>query len=175
MTPPSPPVPDGGALCLRCGLCCTGELFEDVRLDPAELPVAQRLRLPLVAEPSQLAFSAPCPQHADAACAAYDERPRACREFVCHTLAAYLAGELDRAAADERIDRLRRLVSRIRAALPEETSTLGLWAAVRRFSEAQERAEGASSWRARHAALLLDLFELERQKRREFTGEGRGA
>jgi hypothetical protein len=169
MTTPSLPVRDGGALCLACGLCCSGELFEDVRLDPAELDTARKLRLPLVQGHGEPAFEVPCPQHVGGACAAYEERPRVCREFVCHTLAGYLAGDLDLGAAEERIVRLRRVAARVRAALPEETRSLGLWVAVRRFAEQGERAGDQRAWRSTHGAVLLEIFELERRRRDDFT------
>ena len=73
------------ALCRSCGLCCDGALFGRVELQPDEVEPARRHRLHVVA--GGKAFEQPCSalvrRDGDAVCAAYDERPRACRRFVC--------------------------------------------------------------------------------------------
>jgi len=73
------------ALCRACGLCCDGSLFGAVPLEAAELGAARAHRLPIL--PRGNAFEQPCTaleaRGAHRVCAIYEERPRACRAFVC--------------------------------------------------------------------------------------------
>lgn len=164
-TPPR----DGAGLCLSCGICCRGVIFQIVRLRDDEVALARRLRLPVVESRGRAAFTQPCPRHEDGACAVYEERPDACRSFVCHTLAAYLAGEIDIAAATARVDRLRATAARVRDGLPAELRDRELWEAVAALSDEGERSPDRSAWRRQHAGLLLDVIELEALCRRDFT------
>ena len=68
------------ALCVSCGLCCDGSLFGRVMFDPDEVVPKKRLRL----IESGRGFEQPCSAlESDRTCAIYDDRPRACRRFVC--------------------------------------------------------------------------------------------
>ena len=67
-------------LCKSCGLCCDGSLFGRVPLEPGERDAARKNRLRVVA--SGASFEQPCAAFAGT-CRAYDDRPRACRAFVC--------------------------------------------------------------------------------------------
>src|SRR5688572_3259518 len=69
------------ALCQACGMCCDGSLFGRARLDADEVPAAKKNRLRIVANGAS--FEQPCSALVDGACKIYDERPRACRGFVC--------------------------------------------------------------------------------------------
>jgi len=161
---------DDSALCRSCALCCDGTLFDNVRLGEDDLAAARRLRLPLLVRGSQTSFTQPCPHSRDRSCGIYDERPGACRTFVCITLAAYLAGELDRPAADARVERLRVAAAGIASQLPADTvRKRGIWGAITRFTEEGERAADIAAWRTRHGMLLLDILELERLRRRDFA------
>jgi Fe-S-cluster containining protein len=77
------------ALCQSCGLCCDGSLFGRVTLQPEEVVVAKKSRLRVIS--TGKGFEQPCSalvrttpgagEHV--ACSIYDERPLACRRFVC--------------------------------------------------------------------------------------------
>jgi uncharacterized protein len=167
------PARDGSALCLSCGLCCTGVLFQTVRLTPAEVPGARRLQLPVLEGGERAWSTQPCPRHVGGACGIYEERPGACRTFTCHTLAAYLAGDIDLAAAGARIERLRTAAARVLAGLPVELRSLPLWEATHAFSQEGDRSPDPAAWRRRHAGALLDIVELEALCRRDFTARDR--
>jgi len=76
---------DLAMLCQSCGLCCDGSLFGRVPLDGGGASAGRRLRV--VA--GGASFEQPCSALGEAgpgerrACAIYEERPRACRAFVC--------------------------------------------------------------------------------------------
>jgi hypothetical protein len=104
-------------LCRSCGLCCDGSLFGRVDLEPEEVGAARKARLRVV--PSATAFEQPCaalsgvdpvPRPKSRArerrCAVYDDRPRACRRFLCrlHERHRVEGGPLeDRLAAVRRV------------------------------------------------------------------------
>ena len=70
-------------LCKSCGLCCDGSLFGRVMFDPDEHAPKKRLQL----IESGRGFDQPCSAlEKDRSCSIYDERPRACRRFVCKLL-----------------------------------------------------------------------------------------
>jgi hypothetical protein len=79
---------DLAILCQSCGLCCDGSLFGRVDLAPEEVEPARRRGLRVFHDAR--GFEQPCAALASAGpgpgyrrCSIYDERPRACRRFVC--------------------------------------------------------------------------------------------
>lgn len=93
-------------LCLDCGLCCDGTLFEATALMPSEdgRLLADR-RAVFVSEKGTRRFQQPCPAHECGRCSIYDERPEVCRDFRCTVLTAVDSGVLDEAGARTLIDR----------------------------------------------------------------------
>jgi Fe-S-cluster containining protein len=82
---------DLAALCQSCGLCCDGSLFGRVGLEPEEVELARRRRLRVL--PRAEGFEQPCaalaspgPRLGERRCSIYDDRPLACRRFVCRLL-----------------------------------------------------------------------------------------
>jgi hypothetical protein len=109
---------DLATLCKACGLCCDGSLFGRVALEPDELEAARKNRLPLVRDGS--AFEQPCTSYVQNACTCYDERPRACRRFVCRL---YERHEREGGPLAPRLDAVKRvheLLDRVRALGPEK-------------------------------------------------------
>lgn len=164
-----PPPEDGSALCLACGLCCTGHMFDHVTLREDELAAAARHRLPIVPRGDHTSFRQPCPHHGPAGCGIYEERPHACRLFRCRTLAAYQAGDIDRPTADARIEALRSMAAHVAAQLPPGSArTLGVWTAAQHFTAEADASPDPAAFRARHAPLFFDLLELSRLCKRDF-------
>lgn len=84
-------------LCLACGLCCDGSLFDNVRLEPEEsvetlkehgLPVKHsRAKQPVAF------FRQPCAAFCeDKTCRVYANRPKQCRRFECQVFKDVEAG-----------------------------------------------------------------------------------
>lgn len=118
---PSPRTAALTALCRSCGLCCDGSLFGRVPLEAEEAPVARKRGL-LVLDDGR-AFEQPCAALAtaggDRTCAAYADRPAACRRFVCRLYARHRdeGGPLaPRLAAVARVKDLLAAVARDRSA-----------------------------------------------------------
>ena len=107
------------ALCLACGLCCSGALFDLVPLDADEIAHARALRLPVLQGPHVDGFAPPCPELHDRACAIYDaRRPRMCGAYACATLRAFQAGELAFAPALDRVREGAAIADELRARVP---------------------------------------------------------
>ena len=107
-----------GDLCQSCGLCCDGSLFGRGDLQPGEVEGARRNRLRVL--PGAKGFEQPCSALANAgaglrSCSVYDERPLACRRFVCRLHERYReeGGLLEERIAVVR--RVRWLVARLEA------------------------------------------------------------
>jgi Fe-S-cluster containining protein len=156
-------------LCLACGLCCDGTLFDGVQLevgdDPARLktlglPVTiSRGRKPIARFPQPC--SALC---ADRTCRLYAHRPRQCRVFECGVFKETQAGRIEFDAALRLVKKARRLADRVRRLLgrlgdKEEHRSLG-----ERFHRMQCRLEAESTdeaTRATFADLSLAVHRLK--------------
>jgi uncharacterized protein len=111
-------------LCLACGLCCDGTLFDNVRLEPGDdakqlkalgLPVkVSRARTPVTYFPQPCA--ALC---ADRTCQLYKQRPQQCRTYECMVFKEMAAGRLEPAAALRQVKSARRQADRVRRLLRE--------------------------------------------------------
>lgn len=140
----------GEQLCLACGLCCDGTLFDNVQLGPGDdgeklkalgLPVAvSRAKTPISY------FRQPCAALcADRACRVYADRPLQCRNFECGVFKAAQAGRIDMGTALRLVKQARRQADNIRRLLRElgdadEHRSLG-----DRFRRTQRRLESGSA------------------------------
>ena len=101
-------------LCPKCGLCCNGVLFADVKLRKGD--DAKRLAelgLPLEKKGGQQAFAQPCGCFDGKLCRIYNDRPKRCRSFECGLLKRVQAGELDADAALKTIAQAKRQVEKV--------------------------------------------------------------
>lgn len=109
-------------LCLACGLCCDGTLFDNVRLEPGDdakhlkslgLPVTvSRGRAPVAR------FNQPCAALcADRTCRAYADRPKQCRTYECMIFQRMQSGELAHAKALRTVTSARRQANHVRRLL----------------------------------------------------------
>jgi len=153
-------------LCLRCGLCCNGVLFADVRPEPGDpSPLfAGRRRVPQ-----------PCPAFAagDCACAIYAERPARCRKFACRQLLAAQADAATAPRALRKIGQARKLVARLEkglAALGFNDVKLPLSRRFQKCQRAAERGELDGSQFARLAELQWLMHRLTLLLAKDFLG-----
>jgi len=104
-------------LCLKCGLCCNGVIFADVRLqrgDRAEHLKA--LGLPVTGfRPA--GFAQPCAALEGCRCRIYPDRPRYCREFDCLLLKRFKAGKIGGRAAHQLVATARGQAERVQELL----------------------------------------------------------
>ena len=133
-------------LCLACGLCCDGTLFDNVQLEPGDdakklktlgLPVAfSRGRNPVARFPQPCA--ALC---ADRTCRLYADRPKQCRTYECMVYKRMQAGSLAPAAALRLVTNARRQADRVRRLLLALGDTDKQRSLGERFHRMQERME----------------------------------
>ena len=137
-------------LCLACGLCCDGALFDNVRLvagdDAAKLralglPVAvSRAKVPVARFPQPCA--ALC---ADRTCRVYANRPSQCRSFECGVFKDLQAGRIDFAAALRLVKQARRQVNHVRRLLRELGDTEEQRSLNERFRRTKQRLEAGGA------------------------------
>jgi uncharacterized protein len=136
-------------LCLACGLCCDGTLFDNVRLEPGD-DAAQLKALGLPVKVSRgrepiARFPQPCSALCtDRTCRVYVHRPRQCRTYECMVYKEAAAGRLEHAAALRRVKSARRQADRVRKLLRQLGDTDEHRSVGERFHRMQERMEAES-------------------------------
>ena len=92
------------SLCLSCGLCCDGTMFEVAAITPAE---AKRYgdRVNVSADGKHLTL--PCSALDGCKCTTYLDRPAICSDFKCLPLASLDQGLITEAQAQEAIAEVR--------------------------------------------------------------------
>ena len=157
----------GEKLCLACGLCCDGTLFDNVQLGAGDdAKKLKALGLPVAVTRGRTAitfFRQPCVALcADRTCRVYADRPGQCRAFECGVFKDAEAGRIPEAAALRQVKQARRKADKIRSLLRElgdtdETRSLG-----DRFRRTQRRMEaggGDAEAGAKFAELGLAVHQ----------------
>lgn len=145
-------LPDGGGvnpaeqLCLACGMCCDGTLFDGVQLEPGD--DAQKLktlglRVSISRGKTPIArFPQPCTALcANRTCRLYADRPSQCRVFECGVLKEAKAGRITFTAATQSVKKARRQADKIRRLLHQLGDTEQHRALGERFFRMQCRME----------------------------------
>lgn len=145
-------------LCIACGLCCDGTLFDLVKLergdDAAKL---KALGLPISVSRGKTPvarFPQPCAAFcADRTCRVYAGRPWQCRTFECQLLKDAKAGRISFAAAAPLVKQARRHADRIRRLLRALGDTDEHRALGERFHRTSERLEAGGADEAAKATF----------------------
>jgi len=114
-----PDQPTSSDLCLACGLCCDGSLFERARLHPGEEELALSLSLTVLdAGSNNPGFRLPCPLFSDCCTIYNQQRPKICNAFRCKQLLRQDRGQpLHEGLA--KISRARAMQAELAALLPK--------------------------------------------------------
>jgi len=130
-------------LCQRCGLCCNGVIFADVRTrDPRTI---QRLKQRGL-DPSpcgrgpEVKLSQPCAAF-DGRCRVYEDRPAYCREFECAVFKGAASGVLDLSKAEKLIETAHKRAEKVRRLLRELGEKTEVLPLSKRFQRTQRRME----------------------------------
>lgn len=86
------------SLCLTCGLCCDGTMFENVELSAGE---AERLEGRVWLSEDRNFLEQGCRALEGCKCGVYEDRPQKCREFSCFFLSSLEAGTITEDEARE--------------------------------------------------------------------------
>ena len=108
-------------LCLDCGLCCRGNLFNAVPLYGDETKLFDKNRIQtewglihsITIQTKHITSYKtvyPC-EHIkeDNKCSIYHKRPKTCRDFKCQVLKDYEAGEIDYSSAINKIEEVKKI------------------------------------------------------------------
>jgi len=152
------------SLCVQCGLCCDGTIFEHARVFPEDdLTQLEADGFILLTAAERRGFALPCHHQQGRVCTVYQQwRPTICQTFRCRLLRRFEAGELSWEEARARIERTVALVEGIQARLPapSEEERTSLKQRMAAWQQAQTAA-GVDVQRA-FAPLLLDFVSLQR-------------
>lgn len=163
-------------LCLACGLCCDGTLFDLVKLEASDdaakmkalgLPVAiSRGKTPVARFPQPCA--ALCE---DRTCRLYADRPWQCRVFECGVLKQAKAGRITFAVALRLVTQARKRADQVRRllrALGDTDEHRALGERFHRVSERLEAGNADAAAKARFADLSLAVHHLKLQAFEKF-------
>jgi hypothetical protein len=156
------------SICLKCGLCCNGVIFADVKLQPGE-DAARLQSLGLSISTPRSArratyFKQPCAAFDGCRCRIYDAgRPRQCGSFECLLLQNVKAGRLQRADALRIIGTARDRVEKVRQglrALGDMDEDVALAARFRRTAQRMKKLALDEEKAETYARLTLDVHDL---------------
>jgi hypothetical protein len=161
------------SLCLSCGLCCNGTLFDTVPLAPYD----DTASLHAAGITDELAdgvrrFQQPCSCHDGEECRVYAYRPAACRNYACDLLKRVRAGTIDDAEARRIIDKVIRLDRSLVAAAREiEPGGDSTWKSRRtRLKQLTERLEQVTDGETRQkiGGVMVQMVAEDRYIARNF-------
>ncbi len=88
--------PKASELCLYCGLCCRGVIFNRAALEPDEIKPAKNYGLHyFTANKGEYAFRLPCHLYQNNRCSIYSNRLSACKRYRCNLLKRLINGDID--------------------------------------------------------------------------------
>jgi uncharacterized protein len=162
-------VEPGEDLCLACGLCCDGTLFDLVKLEPDDdARKLKMLGLPVTVSRGKepvARFPQPCAALCeDRTCRLYADRPRQCRIFECGVFKDAKAGRITYPAALRLVKQTRRRSEKIRRLLHELGDTDEHRALGERFHRTSERLESGQAddaAKAKFADLSLAMHHFK--------------
>jgi Fe-S-cluster containining protein len=163
-------------LCLSCGLCCDGALYDFVKLEPTD--DAQKLRilgLPVKVSRGKApvaSFPQPCVALCEnRSCRVYADRPWQCRDFECGVLKDMKAGRITFVAALRQVKKTRRRSDEVRMLLRDLGDTDEHRALGERFHRTSERLEAGGideAAKAKYADLTQAVHHLKLQVSEKF-------
>ncbi|HEX3730066.1 MAG TPA: YkgJ family cysteine cluster protein [Opitutaceae bacterium] len=159
----------GEELCLACGLCCDGTLFDLVKLEPGDdARKLKALGLPVTVSRGREAvarFPQPCAALCEnCTCRIYADRPGQCRVFECGVFKDAKAGRITFASALRLVKQTRQRAQRVRRLLRELGDTEEHRALGERFHRTAERLEAGQAddaAKAKFADLSLAVHHLK--------------
>jgi uncharacterized protein len=152
--------PNGSELCTACGLCCTGLLFDVAPLEEHELPLAEKLRLPLACNRYHDAFQLPCSCLRDKQCTVYETRFSVCGSYECGLLERYKQGEVPLAEALARVEHVLGLVEEVRRRVPVGSPPRTLWDEARDHLKHGDARAPTAAWRIERESVAGALVAL---------------
>ena len=152
---------NGSDLCLQCGACCDGTLFDRARLGDDQFDLAASLGMETARDPEGSGgFVQPCPRFRGGCCSIYDQpKPRICGDYQCGLLRAYLAG-------DENLDRCLASINLVRSLAHELEVAMGIAAGTFTMGALTEHLAAVCPWNApeEHERLLMATLRFDARR-----------
>lgn len=161
----------GQQLCVACGLCCDGTLFDLVKLEATDnAPKLKQLGLPVKVTRGKVPvtlFPQPCAALcADRVCRIYADRPWQCRVFECGVFKEAKSGRMTVEVAQRLVKQARKRADKARRLLWElgdHDEHRGLGERFHRVSERLEAGGADAETHAKFADLSLVMHHLKLQ------------
>ena len=144
-------------LCTRCGLCCSGALFDFGPLTGEEIDQARADGLAVLEAEGEFGFALPCPALDGACCTTYATRPGTCRAYRCKLLRALEAEDLTVAEAMSHVEEARAMMAALTLQLPPGMTVTDLRRMRRRATAANDAAPLMAPPHLMIALGMLDL------------------
>ena len=167
-------------LCLSCGMCCNGTIFEYADLKESEHETVVRLgissRSDLARDPST--FPLPCSRLDGARCTCYgDGRPSVCGDFSCDLLLSLADGTTEFADAKKLVARTLEISDRVRTQLESEVDNDGrrsIGELTTALAKRMKAAPDPRTFRHEHGELFLGLVTLRMSLESHFAAHDGG-
>jgi uncharacterized protein len=109
-------------VCLACGLCCDGSLFDFVALDEGEAATLADTSATVRPDGQRLALA--CTGLDGKCCTLYSQRPSGCRAFVCALGKRLLTGSVTEAEAHHDVTAMQADIAALGETLERTTSVM---------------------------------------------------
>lgn len=147
------------SICVRCGLCCDGTLFERAPVAVGEEARMTDSGLELFEDEGNTFFRLPCRHLSCARCTIYETRFRICRTFECGLLVRLREGDLTTDEASAKIAEAKRLLAEVADADPQAQAYSSRKALRARLAEGLGKSSGEV--RVRNSRRLLNIIALD--------------
>lgn len=163
-------LPLASRLCLACGLCCDGTVYEDAKIRDDEIEDVERIGLTSTRSANgEATFRFPCPYLEQACCTRYDQwRPSVCGKYFCSLQEKASRGELTEQQAFAKVAMARQLVAEVKTMLPPG---MPIVEARHHFTRLAARQPNITPSESR---FIVRMFVLERFLDQEFRKPNKG-
>ena len=163
MTSTNLPTVDPSDLCITCGLCCNGTLFDYADLKEHEFEQVVRLGMKPADDTNKTGFSLPCPQLDGTKCSCYGDRPSVCGDFMCELVDTLTTGEMSLDETQHVVARTKEISNELRAQLRAATGggpELSIYQLTVQLADVSKLSGDERAFRREHAAMYLGLASL---------------
>lgn len=146
-------------LCVSCGLCCSGAMFEDVWVEPKEVESVQSAGMEVLTRGGHPFISLPCLSHRDGICMIYETRFFRCKAYKCKLLQNYENSQVSFELASSHILKSARLYGKLRERLGLKKNQ-PFWPSIREVWEQCPEGPDGAEFRRANATWLLEILAL---------------
>jgi Fe-S-cluster containining protein len=158
-------------LCLSCGLCCDGAMFDEVFIEPEELESVRAVSMEVITKSSRPCFQLPCILYRDGKCTIYETRFFRCRVYKCKLLDNYQKGQVSFGLASSQIQKGVQIYEKLRKELRVKEKQF-FWQSISKLWETNLEGSDGNELRHMHAMLLLEILAFIRLLGKHFFDNG---